>query len=627
MPTRNANISGSDKMSIKNGEITVNSRIKDLYNHPIGRDLAEKIVLSLGAAPDVLTNPVVSNIKLSTLMKLSKGLLTEELLETILSIVNSEKDIPSENVESVKKSWWKEAVFYQIYPRSFYDTNDDGIGDLKGIIEKLDYLKDLGVNALWLSPVYDSPNDDNGYDIRDYKKIMSEFGTMEDFDKLLEGVHERGMKLIMDLVINHTSDEHEWFRKALQGDPKYHDYYIFRKGTPDKAPNNWTSFFSGPAWNYYPELGEWGLHIFSKKQMDLNWENPELRKDVYEMVNWWLEKGVDGFRLDAVNYISKREGLPDGDFAVGELIGVRGIENYMYGPKLHEYFRLLQKECFDKYDAFSVGETAGLGMQMAKLVSNDNRKELNMVFSFDHLETPGHVRMNDYVYDLNYFRDYMVKWMKEYAPTCQMSLYYNNHDNPRMVSKISSATKYHQDIQKLLAVMQFTLKGTPFIFQGDEMGIANYTFSSMDEIEDVESKGYYEEHVDELGMEETFKIICAGTREHARILLPWNETTKNRINLVRQQTIDEEITDTYKKLIALRAGSETLIYGDFELISDKKDRFTYKRTGNEEYIIDCNLSDKKKKAYVPKGYMLIFPEKVATIGELQPYEARIFRKL
>lgn len=608
-------------------EITVESKIRELCSNPIGCDFAEKFVMSLGADPKILRNPIIANLKLSTIQKKSKGLLSDELVNTVLGIVNSEKGRVPEGDGSYKKAWWKEAVFYQIYPRSFYDTNDDGIGDIKGIIEKLDYLKDLGVNALWLSPIYDSPNDDNGYDIRDYRKIMTEFGTMEDFDRLLDGAHQRGMKLIMDLVVNHTSDEHEWFKKALEGDPKYHEYYVFRKGTPDKTPNNWTSFFSGEAWNYYPELGEWALHIFSKKQMDLNWENPELRKEVIDMVNWWLDKGVDGFRLDAVNYISKIDGLPDGDNVVGELIGVRGIENYMYGPHLHEYFKMLNKEAFGPHEAFSVAETAGLGMQMAKLVTNDDREELNMVFNFDHLETPGHVRMNDYIYDLNYFRDYMVKWMTEYAGNCQMSLYYNNHDNPRMVSKVNPATKYHQDIQKLLAVMQFTLKGTPFVYQGDEMGLANYTFSSMDEITDVESKGYYEEHVDDLGMEETFKIICAGTREHARILLPWNENTSNRINLVRQQTIDEEILAAYKKLIKLRSGNDTLSYGKFELVSDKKDRFTYKRVLDEEYVIDCNLCDKAKKAFIPKGYMLVFPEKISNSKVLSPYEARIFRKL
>lgn len=617
--------------------LTIDSRIKDLYANPIGKDLLEKLIMTFGASDILLTNPVTMNMKLSSLVKVTRGIVDADMLNTIVDIANTGamETIPesvtltkdNELPELVSHNWWKEAVIYQIYPRSFYDSNNDGIGDLRGIIEKLDYLKDLGVNALWLSPVYDSPNDDNGYDIRDYYKIMSEFGTMEDFDELLKGAHDRGLKIIMDLVMNHTSDEHEWFKKALAGDPKYHDFYVFRKGEPDTPPNNWTSAFSGSAWNYYPELGEWCLHLFSKKQMDLNWENPELREEVLKMVNWWLEKGVDGFRLDAVNYISKRDGLPEGNETIGALIGVRGIEHYIHGPRIHEYFRLLNEKAFGPHGAFAVGETSGLGLEMAKLTTNPARKELNMIFNFDHLETPGHVRMDDYVYDLNYYRDYIVKWMKNYSPTCQMSLYYNNHDNPRMVSKISNATKYHQDIQKLLAVMQFTLKGTPFIFQGDEMGIANYVFSSMDEITDVESIGYYNEHVDDMGMEETFDIICAGTREHARILLPWNWDTTNRPNLVRQQTIDEEITNTYKELIALRSGNETLLYGDFELIDDGKDRFTYRRVGAEEYIIDCNLSEDYEKAYVPKGYMLVFPEKVKNIKKLGPYEARIFRKI
>ncbi|MBQ8639343.1 MAG: hypothetical protein IJ468_09250 [Lachnospiraceae bacterium] len=250
--------------------------------------------------------------------------------------------------------------------RSFYDSNGDGIGDLRGVIQKLDYLKELGINALWLSPVYDSPNDDNGYDIRDYRKIMSEFGTMEDFDELLDGVHSRGMRLIMDLVVNHTSDEHEWFQKALkEPDSGYRDYYYFRHDSGNrKEPNNWTSFFSGSAWNYYPQCDSWALHLFSKKQMDLNWENPKVREEIIDMVNWWLDKGVDGFRMDVINYISKEEGLPQGNEVIGSMMGFTGIERYYYGPKLHQFLREIREKAFVPHDAFSVGETPGLGRKM-----------------------------------------------------------------------------------------------------------------------------------------------------------------------------------------------------------------------------------------------------------------------
>ena len=421
-------------------KIDKNSTIKEIYKTPVGHDVVDKLFMALGAKQNGLTKAVTGNIKLKSLPKLTNNLVSDEMLDSLIRLINSEKSVPVHGIGKVKKAWWKEAVFYQIYPRSFYDTNGDGIGDLRGIIEKLDYLKDLGVDALWLSPVYDSPNDDNGYDIRDYRRIMTEFGTMEDFDELIEGVHSRGMKIIMDLVVNHTSDEHEWFRKALEGDEKYHNYYIFREGNEDELPNNWLSFFAGPAWNYYPDKKEWGLHLFSKKQMDLNWDNPEVRDEVADLVNWWLDKGVDGFRMDVINAVSKFEGLPDGDDTIGALVGIRGIENYFYGPHLHEYIRELRKKAFAPHNAFSVGETPGLGMQMAKLLTGEERQELDMIFSFDHLETPGHTRMEDYEYDLNYYRDYMIKWMTEYGNNCWMSLFYNNHDNPRMVSKIQKGT-------------------------------------------------------------------------------------------------------------------------------------------------------------------------------------------
>jgi oligo-1,6-glucosidase len=313
--------------------LTINNRVKDVYANPVGRDIIRKILLQMGRSDIIVRNPVVGNLKLKALPKLSKGYVDEAFLDTLLELLNSESDTPRSDDCHAAPAWWKEAVFYQIYPRSFKDGNNDGIGDLSGILEKLDYIKRLGVDAIWLSPIYDSPNDDNGYDIRDYRKIMAEFGTMEDFDELLEGIHSRGMKLIMDLVVNHTSDEHEWFRKAV-GEPgsKYGDYYVFRD-----EPNNWTSFFSGSAWKYIKERNQYALHLFSGKQMDLNWENPAVREDVGDMVGWWLQKGVDGFRMDVINYISKRSGLPQGNEKIGALMGYYGVEHYFYGPRLHEY--------------------------------------------------------------------------------------------------------------------------------------------------------------------------------------------------------------------------------------------------------------------------------------------------
>jgi len=608
-------------MQEKKNKLTLVSKVKDLYANPIGHDTLSKVLLQLGIPSVAITNPVVGNMKLSALAKLTKSKLDGGFFETLLKLLNTEEDIPFVSKEPIAKKWWKEAVFYQIYPRSFCDSNKDGIGDLMGIINKLDYLEDLGVTALWLSPVYDSPNDDNGYDIRDYRKIMQEFGTMEEFEELLNEVHARGMRLIMDLVVNHTSDEHEWFQKALE-DPKskYRDYYILRK-----HPNNWTSSFAGSAWNHYEEQGLYGLHLFSQKQMDLNWENEEMRNDIIDMINWWLDKGIDGFRMDVINYISKQEGLPDGNTTIGQMMGYTGIEHYFYGPKLHQYLHEIHEKAFAPHDAFSVGETPGVGMKMAQLITGEERKELDMVFSFDHLETPGHVRFDDYKYDLNYLRDYMIDWMENYGNNCWMSLFYNNHDNPRMISKVNMNPQYHKSLAKLLAVIQFTLKGTPFIFQGDEMGIVNYAFHSMDEITDVEAKGYYKEFCTKMSSEEAFKKILAGTREHARIPLPWNEFPKVYHNLEKQEP-DTEITAFYKQLIAMRRLDQTLVYGDFKVLSKKKDRFVYTRsTSYGEYLIDCNLGTDNQKSYpVAPSYDCILTTGTRS-DILGAYEVRIWK--
>jgi len=613
----------------ENKKLSLESKIGDLYNSPVGHDALAKVLLQIGIPEKVITNKVVSNMKLKYLAKVTGRPLGKDFFDALLHLINTEKDIPVASKGKITKKWWKEAVFYQIYPRSFYDTNGDGIGDLRGIIEKLDYLKDLGVNALWLSPIYDSPNDDNGYDIRDYKKIMEEFGTMEDFDELISEIHKKDMRLIMDLVVNHTSDEHEWFQNALK-DPesKYRDYYYFRKDDGSKKePNNWTSFFSGPAWNYYEETDSWALHLFSKKQMDLNWENPEVREEVISMVNWWLDKGVDGFRMDVINYISKEPGLPQGNEAIGNLMGFPGIEKYYYGPRLHEFLHEIQEKAFAPHEAFSVGECPGLGMKMCQLVTGEERKELDMVFSFDHLETPGHVRFEDYEYDLNYYRDYMIDWMENYGNNCWMSIFYNNHDNPRMVSKVSKDSKYHAAIQKLLVTMQMTLKGTPFIFQGDEMGLVNYNFTSMSQITDVEAKGFYAENILKKSHREVFDTIVAGTREHCRILLPWNEKLP-KYHEGLKQNINDEILKYYKDIIKLRHSDKAFIYGDFKVLDKKKNCFTYVRKHRDiEYLVDCNLGKQTRKAYpVEKGYELVFPLDADDKVMLGAYESRIYFK-
>lgn len=615
--------------------ITKDSKIREIYSSPVGHDILNKILMQIGLNEKVLTNPLVGNLKLKNIIPLTKKILSPNFFDTFISLLNSEKDMPAFGNDPINPAWWKEAIFYQIYPRSFADSDGDGFGDIRGIIDKLDYLQELGITALWLSPIYDSPQDDNGYDIRDYQKIYEQFGTMEDFDELLDKTHQRGMKLIMDLVINHTSDEHRWFQEALENpDSPYRDYYFFRKAPKDTPPTNWTSFFAGSAWNYYEKEEIWALHLFSKKQMDLNWENPSLRKDVIDMVNWWLEKGVDGFRMDVINYISKQPGLPQGDTTVGALMGYTGIEHYFYGPRLHEFLRQIRKEAFDPHDAFSVGETPGMGMNMCKLLTGEERKELDMVFSFDHLETPGHVRFDDYLYDLNYLRDYFIDWMENYGNNCWFSIFYNNHDNPRMISKINPDPVYAKPLAFLLAAIQFTMRGTPFLYQGDEMGLVNYPFQSMEEITDVEAKGYYQEMLEKKSPEEAFASILAGTREHTRLLLPWNEATAGYPSHL-QQLPDKDVMNAYKQLIQLRKQDKTLVYGDFSVISRKKNRFVYCRKGASEYLIDCNLCNKNIPAWkTDQTYQLIcstgsFMKKGEFMQDentLAPYEVRIWKK-
>ncbi len=626
-------------------KLSLHSKIKDVYANPIGKDILKRILLQMNKSERLLTNPVVANMKLKTLARLTKKVLGEEFFVIFLELLNTEKDLPREDVSPIQKKWWKEAVFYQIYPISFMDSNGDGKGDLNGILSKLDYLKDLGVDAIWLSPIYESPYDDNGYDISNYYEILHTFGTMEEFDALLAGVHERGMRLIMDLVVNHTSDEHPWFQDAIHNkDSKYKDYYLFKKSGDGTEPNNWTSFFSGPAWNYYDTLDEWGLHLFSKKQMDLNWDNENVRKDIGAMVRWWMEKGIDGFRLDVINYISKRPGLPMGNEQIGKMMGYYGIENYFYGPNLHKYLRELNETAFAPYDGFSVGETPGVGMEMSKLLTGDYRHELDMVFSFDHLETPGHVRFDDYAYDLNYLKKYMMEWMKGYGSHCWMALFYENHDNPRMISKINAKKEYREMLGKLLATIQFTLRGTPFLFQGQEIGSVNKNFSSIEDLRDIESINLYNEVLETKTKEEAFAQVLAGSRDHARTPMQWNASEHGGFTTgtpwilndddYKQCNVEGQLKDTssvlhcYKELIALRKKHQALVYGDIEFVDvKKKNLFCYYRRSEEEcFYVECNLSEEMTKRY---HRINEYERLMSNYGEesivLRPYEATIYK--
>ncbi|NLB41608.1 MAG: alpha-glucosidase, partial [Clostridiales bacterium] len=492
-------------------------------------------------------------------------------------------------------------------------------------------------DAIWLSPIYDSPNDDNGYDIRDYQNIMDEFGTMKDFNELISEIQSRDMRLIMDLVVNHTSDEHEWYQKAIhEKDSKYSDYYIFKDQT-----NNWVSFFSGIAWNYVEERDQYALHLFSKKQMDLNWENENVRNEIHTMVRWWLEKGVDGFRLDVINYISKVNGLLDGNESIGKLIEYTGMEHYYYGPHLHEYLHELHRKAFAPYNAFSIGETPGIGMEMSKLLTADYRNELDMVFSFDHLETPGHVRFDDYVYDLNYLKDNLIEWMENYSNRCQPSLFFENHDNPRMISKINPGLEYRDVIAKLLAVILFTLRGSPFIYQGQEIGMVNQKFRSIDDLRDVESLNLYNElRAKEIPEEKAFNKVLTGTRDHSRTPMQWTDEEYagfstiepwitldddyKKYNAKAEKEDENSIFNFYKNMIALRKDHPVIHYGEVIITNRKtKDLFTYYRKDELETLyVEHNLSSRQiQRKSLPEGERLISNYKEVSVKFLRPYES------
>ncbi|MGH4125206.1 MAG: alpha-glucosidase [Clostridium sp.] len=624
---------------------TSNSRIKELLQSPIGHDIIAKMLQQTGKSMTLVNNPIIRNMRLKQLSLLAPKIVNKDFISTLLTLLNSENDTPLLNDLKIKEIWWKEAVVYQIYPKSFKDSSGDGIGDINGITDKLDYLKTLGVEVIWLSPIYDSPNDDNGYDIRDYHAIMSEFGTMEDFNNLLKKAHCCGLKIIMDLVINHTSDEHAWFKSALQDDDSpYKDYYLWKKSEkPDGPPNNWTSFFSGSAWNYYSEKDQWCLHLFSKKQIDLNWENGALRAELYDMINWWLNKGIDGFRLDVISYISKAPGLPEGNSLIGKMMGYCGIEHYFYGPRLHEYLKEMRSRTFDNFNVFTVGESPGTGMQMSKLLTADYRKELDMVFSFDHLENPGKVRFDDYKYDLNYLKKIFSDWQLNYGNSCWNALFFENHDNPRMISKINPGPKYRYAISKLLAVIQFTLKGTPFIFQGQELGMINSDFKSIDQIKDIESIQLYNELVVSMSEESALKKINAGSRDHARTPMQWNGQLNGGFTTVEPwlqgntdfadcnadiQLKDKHSTfNFYKAIIALRRENKALIYGDFIPVKEKtKDVFCYYRQlDGVKFYIEINLSNVEK--VIPKkssNCKELLSNYIEKGKKLRAYEATIY---
>lgn len=619
--------------------LTHKSTLGDVLAHPLGRDIIHRLLLQMGVSRQTVDNPLVRQLPLSALPTLTRGRLDGAFLDTLVTLLNGETARPGAPTGRYEPTWWKEALFYQIYPKSFKDSNGDGIGDLPGILEQLDYLQTLGVDALWLSPIYDSPMADNGYDIRDYRKILAQYGTMADFRELLTEVHRRGMKLIMDLVINHSSDEHPWFQEALK-DPAspQSNYYLFRD-----QPNNWTSFFGGSAWRYFPQRNQWALHLFADKQMDLNWEEPALRRELHTMIRDWLELGVDGFRLDVINYISKSAALPDGNPAIGKLMGYFGIEHYFYGPHLHDHLRELHQEAFAPYGAFTVGETPGIGRQCAKLLTAKSRGELDLVFPFDHLMVPGKDRFDEYRYDLNYLKNFYIEWMED-GPEW-MALFFENHDNPRPISVIDPDPAHREHIAKLLALILLTLRGTTFLFQGQELGLVNQNFTDISQLRDVESLNFYDQWRQTMDEAAAFRKVLNGTRDHARTPMPWTDAIHGGFttgipwipldedhktcNARAQLGKADSVLNFYRQLIALRKAHPALIYGDVRFMDPLvRDRFNWQRIhGEETLFVECNLSNKpiRRSAFRPTGHCLLsnYPDEPA--DRLRPYEAILWK--
>lgn len=554
----------------------------------------------------------------------------------------------------MKKRWWKECVVYQIYPRSFCDSNGDGIGDIKGITSKLDYLKELGIDVIWLSPVYRSPNDDNGYDISDYQAIMEEFGTMEDFDEMLAAAHERGIRIVMDLVVNHTSDEHAWFAESRKSvDNPYRDYYIWRQGKDGGAPNNWGSCFSGPAWEYDAATDMYYLHLFSKKQPDLNWDNPVVRDEVFRMMNWWIDKGVDGFRMDVISLISKPAQFTDG---VPGINGYAGFNEAANGPHVHEYLREMREKVLNRADTITVGECSGVTLEEAKKYANSDESELNMVFQFEHMDVDADEKgkWSDRKMDLRDLKEVMSRWQKGLEDVAWNSLFWENHDQPRSVSRFGDDGEYREVSAKMLATCLYMMQGTPYIYQGQELGMTNVPFKSIDDFRDLESINAYHE-LTESGVftkEEMLRYLRYKSRDNARTPFQWSAEENagftagtpwimvnpnyREINAEEQVNRETSVFHYFRKLIRLRKENEVIVYGTYDLLwPESKELYAYTRTlGEEKLLVACNFTDGEVPFEVPgefaAGEILIGNYADAAMKErmtLRPYEAVVARLL
>ena len=559
----------------------------------------------------------------------------------------------------MEKRWWKESVVYQIYPRSFCDSNGDGIGDLNGITSKLDYLKELGVDVIWLSPVYKSPNDDNGYDISDYQDIMDEFGTMEDFDRMLATAHEKGIKIMMDLVVNHTSDEHKWFIESRKStDNPYRDYYIWRPAKEDGSlPNNWGSCFSGPAWEYDKTTDMYFLHLFSKKQPDLNWDNPKVRDQVFEMMNWWCEKGIDGFRMDVISLISKEQPeLPDKE------PGINGYATFNVsanGPHVHEYLQEMRQKALNNADTITVGECSGVTLEEAKKYARSDEKELNMVFQFEHMDVDSDEKAGKWTtrkMDLRDLKKILTRWQKGLQDIAWNSLYWENHDQPRSVSRFGNDSDEYREISaKMLATCIHMMQGTPYVYQGEELGMTNCPFNTLENFRDLESINAFHELTEQGKMTEEEMMAAIGYkgRDNARTPMQWDDSANagfsgadatpwimvnpnyTKINAKDQVSREDSVFKYYQKLIRLRHESDLIVYGTYDLIlDDDKDIYAYIRTlGDEKLIVYCNFSENTREVELPEeftdGKILISNYNDAKVSEkitLRPYEAIVIQK-
>lgn len=552
----------------------------------------------------------------------------------------------------MEKKWWKSSVVYQIYPRSFCDSNGDGIGDLNGIRSKLWYLKELGIDVIWLSPVYQSPNDDNGYDISDYRAIMKEFGTMEDYDLMLEEAHSLGIKIMMDLVVNHTSDEHAWFVESRKNrDNAYRDFYIWRDGKDGKEPNNWGAVFGGSAWKYDEATDQYYLHLFSTKQPDLNWENDTVRKNVFDMMTWWCDKGIDGFRMDVISLISKVPGLPDG--AVGES-GYGDFGPYCAnGPRVHEFLQEMNRKVLSKYDLITVGECAGVTVEEAKKYASLSGDELNMVFQFEHMDLDGGetFKWNLKKIKLSELKAVMSKWQNELYGKAWNSLYWCNHDQPRMLSRMGNDSPEYREISaKMLATCLHMLQGTPYIYQGEELGMTNYPFTSPDEFRDIESINAYHEYTKKglFEPEELFRYISYKSRDNARTPMQWDDSAQagfttgtpwiavnpnyKEINAKEQMERADSVFHYYQNLISLRKEYDIIVQGDYTLLlPDSEEIYAYMRSaGEQKLLVICNFAEENIPFELPEeqrgrnGKILISNydrDEVQDHMVLKPYES------